>query len=284
SSNKLGLVFLNKNLFKEAKDQFRLALDIDQDYSEVFVNLGRTLIVEDSLAEAVEVLSRGEQQAPNFADIQNYLGLAHLYKQEFRDASDHLQRAVKLNPNYIGAYYHLGLAWIGESLNGNGRDQISPENEKRAMDYLTIASERMTDRQFPNYQNVMQAVYRKSYKEALDEFLKGNPKDSLGQLLSLENEFYLKFMYGGKGKDETFINDYVQRLEANIEEYPNYADLRNNLGVANLIQCRNLFLKALEEFRLALKINPNFSKADRNLKLAENDGKGFLILLRAILK
>ena len=91
-------------------------------------------------------------------------------------------------------------------------------------------------------------------------------------------------MYGGKGKDDSFIADYVQTLQETIEKYPHYADLRNNLGIANLIQCRNLFLNALAEFRTALKINPNYKRAEKNLKLAENDGKGFLILLRALLK
>jgi hypothetical protein len=56
------------------------------------------------------------------------------------------------------------------------------------------------------------------------------------------------------------------------------------LGIAHLIQCRNLFLRALEEFRVSLRINPGYKRAEKNLKLSENDGKGFLILLRAILK
>jgi len=34
----------------------------------------------------------------------------------------------------------------------------------------------------------------------------------------------------------------------------------------------------------AKKIDPNYKKAKDNLKLAENEGKGFLILLRALLK
>lgn len=91
-------------------------------------------------------------------------------------------------------------------------------------------------------------------------------------------------MYGGKGKDNQFIGGYVERLKTSIEDYPKYADLHNSLGIAYLIMCRNLFLKALDEFRRALSINPRFKRAEKNLKLAENDGKGFLILLRAILK
>ncbi|MBN2090588.1 hypothetical protein JW964_13335, partial [candidate division KSB1 bacterium] len=101
---------------------------------------------------------------------------------------------------------------------------------------------------------------------------------------SLENEFYLKFMFGGKGKDDLYIEDYIRQQLQLISDHSNYADLHNNLGIVYLIQCRNLFLKALDEFREALKINSDFKKAEKNLKLAENDGKGFLILLRAILK
>jgi len=56
------------------------------------------------------------------------------------------------------------------------------------------------------------------------------------------------------------------------------------VGIVHLIQCRNLFLKALNEFDHALEINPAFDKARKNKKLVENDGKEFLILLRAILR
>jgi hypothetical protein len=42
--------------------------------------------------------------------------------------------------------------------------------------------------------------------------------------------------------------------------------------------------KAIRHFDDALKINSGFSRALKNLKLAENDLKGFEILLEAIFK
>jgi hypothetical protein len=51
-----------------------------------------------------------------------------------------------------------------------------------------------------------------------------------------------------------------------------------------LIQSRELFNTALRHFRQACDIHPGYERAKTNLKLAENDGKGFLILLRAMLK
>lgn len=286
SANKLGFLFLQKSLYDEAIEQFKLALEIDPNFSEVFANLGKALLMNDSYDEAIQVLKSGVQQAPHYADIQNYLGIAYLYKEEYDPAITHLQEAIKLNSNYIGANYHLGMALLAQSLTQNGGSEISiaEETRKRALNYLNRASERMVNRNISNFENVMQKVSNQEYEEAINEFLVSKPKDVLTHMLNIENEFYLKFMYGGKGKDDHFISEYVENLSGLIDEHPNYADFRNNMGVANLIQCRNLFLKSLEEFRAALKINPNFKKAEKNLKLAENDGKGFLILLRAILK
>ena len=86
----------------------------------------------------------------------------------------------------------------------------------------------------------------------------------------------------------TILRAFNSQFEEFLEDvevlFPENKDIWNNLGVIHLIQCRNLFLQALGEFRKALEINPDFEKAQKNKKLVENDGKEFLILLRAILK
>ncbi len=282
SANKLGLVFLQKNLYTEALSQFNLALEIDPGFSDVFANLGKTYLMNDSFDDAIETLKKGVQQAPHFADVQNYLGIAYLYKEMFEQAVSHLEEAINLNSNYIGAYYHLGVALLAKSQSENGDAQVT--TRQMAMECFDRAEERMVNRQIANFESVMSKVKEQDYAAAINDFLLSKPKDVLGHFMDVENEFYLKFMYGGKGKDDSFISEYVAKLSEIISEHPEYADVRNNMGVANLIQCRNLFLRALDEFRAAMKINPGFKRAEKNLKLAENDGKGFLILLRAILK
>jgi len=281
SANKLGLLFLSKNLIDEAISQFKLAQSVDPSLSEVFANLGRAYLLNNVFEEAVAILSEGSEKAPDFTDIQNYLGIAYLYKKENKLASIHLQKAIDLNPDYIGAHYHLGIALLARSLESDGTDDALKEE---ALGFLNLAEKSKATHKIHNFHKVMEKVNEGEFEKAVNEFLEGNPKEALPHFENIENEFYLKFMYGGKGKDVSFIAEYVSKLKESIDEHPEYADVHNNLGVANLIQCRNLFLKAIEEFHTALKINPNFKKAEKNLKLAENDGKGFLILLRAILK
>lgn len=279
SANKLGLLFLQKNLVKEAIEQFNLALEIDPNYAEAYNNYGKALLVEEDYDQAIEILEKGVAAAPRFADLRNYLGVAYLRNRNYKDAVKHLEQAIDLNPDYLGAQFHLGLAKLGESLNGTEADE--PEE---ALRHLELSAEKMNNGGVESIEQVMELVNAGSHQEAVDRFLETKPKNVLMNFMNIENEFYLKFMYGGKGKDDSFIYDYVNKLNDIIQDNPTYADVHNNLGIAHLIQCRNLFLKALDEFRAALKINPNFKKAEKNLKLAENDGKGFLILLRAILK
>ncbi|MFQ5864704.1 MAG: tetratricopeptide repeat protein [bacterium] len=285
SANKLGLLFLKKNLIKEAVEQFNFALAIDPDFSEVFANLGKAWIVSDAIDEAIEVLEKGANKAPDFADIHNLLGIAYLQKNILSEAAEHFQEAIKLNPDFVEPHYHLGMALLAESLNQADEEDVPVEaNGKKALEHLEQAAEKNLNGDIPDFDKVMELITQEAYQEAVDEYKKCKPRDFLTKVFDIENEFYLKFMYGGKGKDDDFISNYVHDLQDLIEEFPHYADLRNNIGIAYLIQCRNLFLKALGEFRTALRINPNFKKAEKNLKLAENDGKGFLILLRAILK
>ena len=110
--------------------------------------------------------------------------------------------------------------------------------------------------------------------------------DNIPKILDLDfiDAFYLNFMYGEKGKHATVVNNFVNALEILEKRHPKYSDLKTHLGIGYLIQCRELFLNALQQFRHACEIDPNYKKAKDNLKLAENEGKGFLILLRALLK
>jgi superkiller protein 3 len=285
SANKLGLLFLKKNLIEEAVGQFKIALEIDPSFFEVYANLGKAFLCTNSCDQAIAVLKKGAIQAPNYADIHNYLGIAYIKKKNYKDAIGHLEEALKHNSNYPEAHYNLGLSLLANTL--NHQNQQDPEvdmNRKKAVEHFQRAAQNMENNHNNDLKNAMRLIQQGDFSEAVNLLEQKIPNGSLTQDFDYENEFYLKFMYGGKGKDDSFIADYVQKLKEVINKNPNYADLRNHLGIAYLIQCRNLFLKSLEEFRAALKINSDFRKAEKNLKLAENDGKGFLILLRALLK
>jgi tetratricopeptide (TPR) repeat protein len=287
SNNKLGMIFLEKNLFDEAIKEFKRALEIDPDFVEGYKNLGCAYIKKNMLIEARDVLIQGIEKKDDYADLHNNLGRAYLLLSEFQSAFKEFNKALQINPDYESALFNLSVTNI-RTIVDDVQDSTLPtqiDRIKSARSLLTALRDRnqIFKKQYLN--SALELIEDNKFIDAY-KVLENAESDILNSndIPSLENEFYLNFMFGGKGKDDEFVAEYTKKLQQAIDKHPEYADLKNDLGIAYLIQCRNLFLKGLNEFRNALEINPEYKRAEKNLKLAENDGKGFLILLRAILK
>jgi tetratricopeptide (TPR) repeat protein len=282
SCTKLGLVFMGKNLLDDALVFFQMAAELDPNSPEVYCNLGYVNLRRGDFATAEAILRKGVQLAPGFADLHHHLGVACMEQRKFPASLQALRTALDINANFFQAHFHYGQALLMSRNPANSAESFL--SFKAVQEHLTRAAEGFPAYRTPRLEKALQLIDEGAYDLATQELQslrqEINPESDLG----FEHEFYLKFMYGGKGKDDEYIQHYTNRLRLAIRDYPDYADLHNSLGVAYLIQCRNLFLRALEEFRVALRINPIFKRAEKNLKLSENDGKGFLILLRAILK
>lgn len=283
SNNKLGIVFGNKNLYEEAIHEFKTAIEIEPDFADAYKNLGTVYLKNKQFDEAIETLKQGLERKPDYPDLHNTLGLVYLEQNKYIDAISEFKAALEKNTYFAKSHLNLSIALLRSIVEEYNDEQLQDFGKRKdlVISHLQIAENFIeTDKLLEAYQSYDEGEFEKTLN--ILEQINSENYESLG--MDLENEFYLKFMFGGKGKDDQFILDHINKLKELIYKYPKYADLRNNLGIAYLIQCRNLFLNALDEFRQALKINPGFKKAEKNLKLAENDGKGFLILLRAILK
>ena len=283
---KLGQVFFKKGFHDEAIDFFTLAIEADENLVEAHKTLGLTYLAKNDLEHAEQALKQALNMGGGYADLNASLASVHIEKHDYNAAMDALATALTQNPQYFEAHYLAGVALLQSLATERDGENLPPRQERsdRAGEHFLAAT-----RIRPQFQNDAFAKAETARQEGdLDAALKAYKKaHRLGAEkfdMMFDAEFYLKFMYGGKGKDNRFVASYLDELRREIERHPNYADLHNNLGIAYLIMCRNLFLKALEEFREALRINPKYKKAKKNLKLSENDGKGFLILLRAILK
>jgi len=281
SNNKLGLVFSKHNLFDEAIKEFKNAIEIDQELSDAYKNLSKVYLKIGKQTEALEMISTGLEKFPDYPDFHVVLADSLLSGGDYTRALNEYNRALEMNDAYHEARLKFVLVLLKCMIDNVEEINIPPYEERKELIINHLQKiEKYIDA------DLLLEVYQNYDDEKYNEMLVSltDYQRELDEKIDIENIFYLKFMFGGKGKDDQYISEYVHALSQEIEKNPQYADLRNNLGIAYLIQCRNLFLNALDEFRQALKINPNFKKAEKNLKLAENDGKGFLILLRAILK
>ncbi len=285
SVNRMGVLLLKRNLFPEAIECFREALQLMPDYTEAAVNLGRAYIDSELYDEAIASLSGAIEQFPDYPDLHYFLGVAHLKRLEFQQAINAFEKALEINPKYDIAHFMLGKTYISSLAQVEDSEELlpGPLRQKRALVHLQRAVDLNPYFNQPGMRQAMKEIQNERFDLAL-EMLGRVQLVSPEESNHFDDEFYLEFMFGGKSKDDRLIRDYIEKLQQKIAENPSYPDLHNQLGVAYLIQCRNMFLKAMEQFRKALKLNPNFKAAAKNLKLAENEGKGFIILLRALLK
>ncbi len=286
SNNGLGLVFLARGLYREALREFTVAIKGDPAQPEYYGNAARTLLALGKPEEALTSVEEGLLRGPEFADLHNLKGLILHQLGRYAEATKAFQASIQRNPKYAEAHLNLAASLLASARANPDDPELPPvlTRIRKALASVRQAVELAPSLKPEHAEEVFEAVKLQDLEKAerLVERLRSE-LPSPEQFL-YDHEFYLQFMYGGKGADEEALASYIQWLQDELRRHPGYADLRNNLGVAYLIQARNLFVKAIDEFREAVRINPNFERAARNLRLAQNDSKGFLILLRAILK
>lgn len=287
SNIKLGQIFQSNNLINDALEQFEVALSIDPASAEARNGLAKCYIQIGNNNKAIQLLNQALEQGDAFADIFNSLGLAYLNEKLHSKALSNFQEALSINPSYMETHYNLAIVYLESTIMDQSDDHLPPPSIrlKRAQQQL----KKMENKEFKSYlplaPRVQAAINSGDSEKAVKILIENRAKVFPPEVESLIGvDFYLKFMYGGQGLNDEIIKKFETRLFSAINKYPEYADLWNNLGIVHLTQCRNLFLQALSEFDNALEINPSFDKALKNKKLVENDGKEFLILLRAILR
>jgi tetratricopeptide (TPR) repeat protein len=287
SNIKLGLIFLQNNLLNDAIEQFELALSIDPDSGEALNKLGLAYIKLGQNNTAMNYFKTAIEKGYKYADVYHNLGLALLNEKQHNKALNNFQEAIRINPKYSQAQYNLAIAYLDSILIDKSENLLPPPSIRmeRAQQLLNKLSTNSSNGFEKISIKVTNALSEKDISSAINILVTNRDKVFPPELDSLIGmDFYLKFMYGGRKLNTEIIQKFEDRLNGAIEKNNNYADLWNSLGIVHLIQCRNLFLQALSEFDKSLELNPSFDKALKNKKLVENDGKEFLILLRAILK
>ncbi|MBD3223113.1 MAG: tetratricopeptide repeat protein [Caldithrix sp.] len=287
SNVKIGLIFLHNNLTKDAIEHFEIALSINPESIQAMKNLGKAYLQTDNTHKAIHILQRALRNNDQYPDLHLSMAIAYIDQKQYYKALNHLQTALKINPDYNEARYYQIILYLASAIHDKSDSMLPPPSIRlnRVQQQLDTLAQTPLQNFITLKKQIENLLKENQIGKAL-EVLKHQHKNIFHpEPVSLIGmDFYLKFMYGGTGMRDSLIKNFERKLQDVLEQNEEFADLWNNLGIVHLIQCRNLFLRALSEFDKALEINPAFEKAKKNKKLVENDGKEFLILLRAILR
>jgi tetratricopeptide (TPR) repeat protein len=280
---KLGRTLCARELFDEGNDLLTRAAVKYPDLPGIHHVLGRLYLGKGILDKAVEEFSRAVELAPKYPDYKNSLGTAYLKSEKPGAAINEFKKAVELNIYYHEAYFNLGLGFL---LNGIVREDFDfakdlPVNCLEAFEKAILFN--------PGYMNV-------EFEQGVTLLKEGKLEDAYRILSGMAArtiahssedrllEMYLRYVHGEGGMTEEGIREYIEEIRELLRTNPGHADLHNELGMAYIIMSRFTNNKAICHFKESLRINPNFAKAMRNLKLSQNDLKGFEVLLEAIVR
>lgn len=291
SHNKMGLIFLRKGMVEEAIVEFENAIEKNPGLVESYNNLGLAFMQSGDHPKAIEILQKGCDMEPQFADLKNNLGMAYSMAGMYTHALSAYESALAINHNYVDAHFNTVITLLDSILHSPYAEDLPPAPARKSTVFHILETITASN---PNFSNIR--FYSTRFEKLVTQIHSGELKHGIETIKELKDAhgtpnldeimhgFYLKFLFGGAGKNETILDQYRIKLEKAVETNPNYADLHNSLGILFLIQCRNLFLKAMMQFKKAYEINPSYKSAYKNFRLVHNDGREFLNLLRAIIK
>ncbi len=280
---KLGKSLCARQLYDEGLELLLLASQKYPESPGLHHVLGKLYLAKGQVNDAETEFGRAVDLAPDFPDYRNALGIAYLKSNKAVAAISEFKKAVTLNIYFDKAYFNLGLGYIA---NGIIREDFNLAKNlvQNSMDALQKAAlfnpAYNTDKYTEGLEFLNEGEYEKAYS-TLSKVAEEHTSRSAEEHLV---ELYLRYIHNETGMSEEGINNFIERIKDLLKLNPGYADLHNELGMAYTILCKFMNDKAIYHFQEALKINPNFTKAVKNLKLSKNDLKGFEILLEAILK
>jgi arylsulfatase A-like enzyme/Flp pilus assembly protein TadD len=118
--NFLGVAYYKKGDFVQALENYRKALELDNNYASVFNNIG-SLYLRVYLAKrdegayrlAMDNFDRAIAIDPRLFAAYNSRGAAYKFKKRVDKAIEDWKKTIEINPNFIDAYFNIGISYLG---------------------------------------------------------------------------------------------------------------------------------------------------------------------------
>lgn len=119
--NFLGVAYYKKGNAVKAMENYRKALELDNNYASVFNNIGSVYLAlylgskkkdERVYQLAMENFNRALEIDPRLFAAYNGRGAAYKFKNQVKKAIADWEKTIEINPNYIDAYFNIGISYL----------------------------------------------------------------------------------------------------------------------------------------------------------------------------
>jgi tetratricopeptide (TPR) repeat protein len=279
---KIAQMLFKRNLFVESIQEAQSAIVKGSKDSLPYFVMGASCYRLGEYEKAFEYIQKGVDINPEYPDLHNLMGLVYLSKQRCAAATECFKRAIGLNIYYGEPYFNLARAYVMNAVVKEDYE-LSRDLEAKFSNNIERACQLNPFIPAEAVEKAKGLLGEERYEEALKVLDGVHVVESRGGIDDIILELYLMFLVGGEDLDEKAIEGYLQRVTEIVDHNPSFADGYNSLGILYTAKCKILMDRASQSFRKALEINSKYKKAQKNLRLAENDRQGIFILLKALL-
>jgi len=279
---KLGEALYGERFYREAMAEVVRSIKLGVEDPRGYSILGNCLLAVGDTDKAVRAFQKGLELAPDYADLHNDLGFAYVKGEKCREAVACFERALEINRYYQKALLNLAIA-LSLNVVLKQEYELSRDLRGRLRRILDLNLQLKPQLEGEDFREALRSVDTERYDIVYERLtrIKEDLDTVAGTDLSLE--IYLILKYRAENLTESDIDGLIERLQAELEVNPGFADVHNDLGILYAAKCKIQVDKAHEAFRQALARNPNFKRAEKNLKLSANDRQGIHFLLKALL-
>lgn len=279
---KLAQALFRRALYAEAIQEAEQVVANGNLDAQAYKVIGESYYRLGDYEKAFKAVQMGIEVNPEYPDMHNLMGQIYLKEKKCKAAVESFKRAVALNLYYGAPYLNLVRAYL---LNTVVKEdyELSRQLEEIFLSNIERASQLDPLIHGDELEEAKHLFKEKRYEETLGALNGIKLESGRSDIDDIVLELYLMLLSDSDGISEDDIQDYLDRVLRIIEENPTYADGYNSLGILYTAKCKILMDKASGAFRKALEINKKYKKAQKNLRLAENDRQGIFILLKALL-
>lgn len=110
--NNLGDVYGRRGNFKQAVEEFKLAIKIKPNYADAYHNLGNTYRQIGKINEAMESYKKAFQLNPYLWQSPMNIAAIYFEQEKYNEAIDFMQKSIKVNPNNSLLYANVGVIYL----------------------------------------------------------------------------------------------------------------------------------------------------------------------------
>ncbi len=279
---RIAQALFKRRLYQETIQEAQKSMRKGSKDSVSAMLIGESYYEMGDFDRAFEATRGGLEVTPDYPDMHNLLGRIYLKQQRCKPAIESFKRAIELNLYYGEPYLNLARAYLLNTIVKEDYE-LSREMDGAVMGSLERA-EQLDPYLIHDRLEEARALYRSKDFEGAYALLESARQPSMrGGIDDIILELSLMLLSDGEEFPEEEIERHLERIHEIVDQNPTFADGYNSLGILYTAKCKIYMDMASTAFRKALEINSNYQKAQKNLRLSENDRQGIFILLKALL-